>query len=325
MLLGGTSLGVVMCTYNGERYVMEQLDSIAGQTRLPDSLVVVDDSSADSTVSLLRAFARKASFPVEVFVNERTLGFIKNFEKGIRLCTADVILPSDQDDVWLPGKTERIEAAFSRSPNVGVVFTNAWLVDENLHPLGRSLWDSIGFSSRERRAAHRRGLFETLMKRNLGWGATMAFRGQYRDVILPFPECWGHDQWAAMVIAGIADGDLIDECLSQYRQHAGSVCGAPTKTFASEARAARSLWRTWPSSQIPSYRVLREALQRLSPTPDRALCVLDDKIRHLEARSSLPDSWLGRPKTVLTELLARRYHRFSRGLLSAGVDLMPRR
>ncbi|MBC7931137.1 MAG: glycosyltransferase, partial [Rubrivivax sp.] len=97
-----TRLSIAMCTYDGGRYLAEQLASIAAQTRAPDELVVCDDRSRDETTSIVRRFAETAPFPVRLYVNEQNLGSTRNFEKAIGLCEGELIALSDQDDVWLP-------------------------------------------------------------------------------------------------------------------------------------------------------------------------------------------------------------------------------
>ena len=74
-------ISVALCTYNGERFLWEQLESLARQTQLPDELVVCDDCSTDHTVDLVHKFALTAPFKVRVFVNEQQAGVTKNFEK----------------------------------------------------------------------------------------------------------------------------------------------------------------------------------------------------------------------------------------------------
>ncbi|HEV2835287.1 MAG TPA: glycosyltransferase, partial [Pyrinomonadaceae bacterium] len=94
------NLSIALGTYNGAVYLKEQLESIAAQTRTPDELVISDDQSTDDTLRLIEEFAATAGFPVPLSVNESNLGTAKNFEKAISLCRGDVILLSDQDDVW---------------------------------------------------------------------------------------------------------------------------------------------------------------------------------------------------------------------------------
>src|ERR1700682_2731847 len=144
-------LSVAMCTYNGARFLAEQLESIATQTRLPDRLVVCDDCSTDGSVEILKSFARHSPFAVRLEINKNNLGSTKNFEKAIGLCQGEVIALADQDDIWYSKKLERIEAVFADRPSVGVVFSDADVVDENKIPLGFRLWRTAGLSPARRK------------------------------------------------------------------------------------------------------------------------------------------------------------------------------
>ena len=102
-------ISVAMATYNGERFLEEQLRSLGEQTTLPDELVVCDDTSTDRTPQILAQFAKRASFPVKLFTNDQRLGWRKNFLKAARLCTSEYIAFCDQDDVWLKEKLAVVE------------------------------------------------------------------------------------------------------------------------------------------------------------------------------------------------------------------------
>ena len=128
-------ISIAMATYNGERYVREQLESLSAQTRLPDELVVTDDGSTDGTLEILRAFARAAPFPVRVYPGERNLGYTRNFLKAARLCTGDWIAFCDQDDVWLPEKLATIER-YAASGGTLLIVHSAESVDRTLTPTG---------------------------------------------------------------------------------------------------------------------------------------------------------------------------------------------
>src|SRR6267154_3101567 len=131
-------LSIAMCTYNGAAYLSEQFESLATQTRVPDELVVCDDSSTDNhTREMVAAFARRAPFAVRLFVNKQNLGSKRSFELAIRRCRGEIIFLCDQDDVWREDKLAVIERTFSSSPQTGLVFSDAELVDENLVKLDR--------------------------------------------------------------------------------------------------------------------------------------------------------------------------------------------
>ena len=124
---------VALCTYNGALYLREQLDSLAAQTRLPDELVVCDDGSTDRTLAILDSFAAAAPFPVRIR-NRTRLGTPKNFERAIGLTTGAIIALADQDDVWYPHKLKRLERELARSKRIGLVFSDADVVDDRLRP-----------------------------------------------------------------------------------------------------------------------------------------------------------------------------------------------
>src|SRR5690349_5613283 len=140
-----------MCTYNGAEFLPAQWESILAQSRKPDEIVVCDDGSADETRGLLEKFAAESSIPVTLRFNEKNLGSVKNFEQAIRLCSGDVIALSDQDDVWRNDKLQTIETAFDKSPKVGLVFSDAEIVDQNLKPLGRGMWSEVCFEPYKRK------------------------------------------------------------------------------------------------------------------------------------------------------------------------------
>src|SRR5260370_29854925 len=93
-------ISVALCTHNGATYLGEQLATLAGQSRLPDELIICDDRSKDETLAIVLSFARQVPFFVRIVVNEKMLGTTKNCEQQIALCSVDLIRVSDQDAVW---------------------------------------------------------------------------------------------------------------------------------------------------------------------------------------------------------------------------------
>src|ERR1700733_215732 len=135
-------ISVAMGTYNGGARLSRQLSSLAGQTRLPDELVVFDDASSDATPRILHDFGEAAPFPVRIHVQNENVGSTENFEAAIRLAEGDIIATCDQDDVWYPEKLRAIEEAFESIHGADMVFSDGDVVDDDLRPLGYSLWDS---------------------------------------------------------------------------------------------------------------------------------------------------------------------------------------
>src|SRR6185295_14149101 len=181
-------ISVAMCTYNGAEFLPAQLQSILAQTRSPDEIVICDDGSTDGTRALLEKFKDESWIPITLHFNKQNLGSVKNFEQAIILCTGDVIALSDQDDVWRSDKLHLFESEFNNTPSAGLVFSDADIVDENLNPLNRQMWDGVGFDAHKRKLIKTGRALEVLVT---GWtvtGATMAFRSSFVKLSLPIPE-----------------------------------------------------------------------------------------------------------------------------------------
>ena len=320
---------LALCTYNGERFLQEQLDSIASQTRLPDLLVIVDDKSSDDTVKIIESFAKKAPFPVKNFVNDRNLGFIRNFEKAIKLCNGEIITLVDQDDVWIPEKLEIIEKYFSDDPLTDMVFSDAYVVDENLNPLGYALWESLGINHSKQKLFEDNKQFEAFLRGVFLTGATMAFRSKYIDKIIPFTEDWSHDSWIYGIISVAGRIRPIPEKLIFYRQHSSNTIGIgsplkktffTTKMLPSRHQQARSFDKLYHNI----YKTFRDELlsRKLLEPSDRKLLLLEEKIQHSLVLSNLPDSKFARIIPILKSLLEGKYHRYSSGIRTAIKDLL---
>lgn len=329
-----------MCSYNGGAYLREQLESLAWQTRLPDELVVCDDGSRDGTRELLAEFALTAPFPVRLYANEQNLGSTKNFEKSISLCEGDIIALADQDDVWCPEKLRRMEAAFASSPEVGLVFTDLEIVDENLRPLGYRAWqcDWVEFDKKVQKLFKKGKALDLLLTRNVVTGCAMAFRSCFRSLIAPTPEFYRglniiHDYWIALIIAAVAEVAFIDEPLVKYRRHRDQQMGLlPPRPEDSSERA--KAWR-----RVGAYPVMVSLLEAVSErlssegnaaTYGAAASKLGPRMAHAQVKSNLhAEKFVSRSLSVLMELFALRYYRFSHpdvnGFYEAARDMMPYR
>ena len=127
-------ISIAMATYNGAKYLREQLDSIAAQTLLPYELVICDDGSTDATLDIAEQFAAEAEFSVRIYRNETNLGYADNFLKAASLCEGDWVAFCDQDDVWISEKLAVVSTEIS--DNILMVVHSAKVVDDRLTPLG---------------------------------------------------------------------------------------------------------------------------------------------------------------------------------------------
>jgi glycosyltransferase involved in cell wall biosynthesis len=330
-------LSVAMCTYNGEAYLPEQLESIAAQTRLPDELIICDDRSRDATAEIVREFAARAPFPVRLAINPHNIGSTRNFEQALRLCEGEVIALSDQDDVWKRSKLARLEAIFDASPHVGLVFTDAEVVSADLQSLGYRLWERVGFDAEKQKMVRDGRAVEVLLTGWIVTGATMALRAKFRELALPIPTNLPmiHDGWLALLVACVAEVSFVDTPLVKYRQHSRQQIGAPENKSATDetgarlsALAVRSALRR-ANAYAELIEIITVVRRRLATQggeldSERALHLLDSMATHLAARSRLPESVVVRASVVLRELLSLRYHRYSNGVRSATKDLIAR-
>lgn len=203
-------ISIALTTFNGARYLGEQLASYAAQTRMPDELVACDDASSDDTVGLLEEFGRSAPFPVRVFCNGTNLGFVRNFEQAMAKCTGDLVFLSDQDDVWHPSKIEAIERIFMARPHVSLVVHDGDLCDGNLVSQGATKLSQVmkGFGSSD----------------SLVMGALSAIRRNLIDLALPFPEAIiGHDIWMHRLAQLLHARFVLSENLQSIRRHGANT------------------------------------------------------------------------------------------------------
>jgi glycosyltransferase involved in cell wall biosynthesis len=313
-----------MCTYNGARYLPAQLQSIAAQTRPPDELIVCDDGSTDETRRMVADFASSSSFPVRAYVNERNLGAAQNFARAISLCEGDVIALADQDDYWLTGKLARVEREFDARAGAGLVFTDAEMIDEDSRPLGYRAWQSewVKFGAFEKRLVEDGRSLEVLLARNVVTGASMAFRTELRELILPVPDEPGllHDYWIALVAAAVSRLAYVDEPLVGYRRHAAQHTGLPPPDAASP-RWDASAYKPAHLVLNPFFGSLCERLRERAGEDERARRGVE-RIEHLRTRAAMRGrSFARRSLSALRELGALRYHRYSGGWRDAAEDV----
>jgi glycosyltransferase involved in cell wall biosynthesis len=315
------SFSIALGTHNGERFLGAQLESFLTQSRLPDELVVCDDASRDGTVTLLRAFAARAPFPVRIAINPTNLGTAANFTQVLERASGDIIVPADQDDVWLPEKLKRIDQVLIQNPQAGAVCSNAALVDERLHPLGCSLWRAIGFASTERRLLLAGNGVRALVRRNVVTGATMALRARFRDLVLPVPSGWVHDAWIALLIGAVAPIVPIPEPLILYRQHPDQQIGAQKRGWVTQFRNARERDRASFGNVAERFAEAHDRLAQWHGVPPEQLRVLADKVRHARVRARMRDPGAWRLPAILREWWNGNYARYSRGWRAVAQDL----
>lgn len=316
------TISIALCTCNGARYIEAQLASILAQTRLPDEVVISDDHSTDDSLAIIRRWAASAPFPVRVSVNDEALRSTKNFEKAIRMCEGDIILLSDQDDVWYRDRIAVTEHAFVSDDRVGLVFGNADLVDAQLVSLRTRLLELQGFDGRQLAAICKHRAFDYLLKKNFVTGATMGFRANLKDALLPIPSNWVQDGWIALLAAASTGVVFLEEPVIRYRQHTSQQIGCRKLTLFEQRQKAKQSQFFEYSEAVAQYTKVLERLTMLSNSSAHCLSQVDRKLKHLQARAALPQKRLLRIARIANQLLGGKYHLYSNGWRAALKDLM---
>lgn len=214
-------ISVALSTYNGEKYIIEQIKSILYQTKKIDELVISDDASKDNTVKVIEEYLSNKDCAYLILKHKENQGVSKNFWEAISNCHGDIIFTCDQDDVWKENKVEDTVEVFN-NPDVVLAFSDADIVDSDLKSLDKSLWSTLKVETIE----SEKDLFELLLNHNVITGATTAFRKSMFDSLEPVLDNWLHDEWIA--ICSFAYGSIakINKKLILYRQHENNVVGA---------------------------------------------------------------------------------------------------
>ncbi len=206
-------ISIAMATYNGEKYLEEQIDSILAQSYSDFELIISDDCSTDATRIILKKYEEKDS-RIKLHFNETNLGFKKNFEQTLRLCSGEFIAFADQDDVWLGN---HLEILINNIGDADLVGGNSILTDSCLNPVGYTMQDVTGIKIDK---AAPEFLFLHELYANIFQGTACLFRSTLLKHILPIPDCiLFHDYWAAL-IAGVNNGlRYTSNPVLLYRQH----------------------------------------------------------------------------------------------------------
>lgn len=223
--MSSPAVSVALCTYNGERFLEQQFESILTQTHRPAEVVVADDGSTDGTALVLDRLIASSDIPVRRLAPGDRLGVTANFERAVRACVSPYVALADQDDVWHSDRLAAAVTVLDSDSEVMLVHSDARLVDADGLELGRGLLESLTPSAGERRALASRRPLAAYLRRNFVTGTTVTFRRDLLDLAAPFPADWVHDEWLAAVAAVIGKVCFLDRPLVDYRQHGSNEIG----------------------------------------------------------------------------------------------------
>lgn len=322
---GDLRYSIALCTYQGERFVEDQLRSIFEARPICTELVLVDDASSDGTMGAADRALKDWSGQAVVEVNASNRGSRRSFERALRLTREPLIFLADQDDRWHPDKPARMLAQFAVRPDLLLLHSDARIVDDAMHPLGYTLLRAIEFSPRERAAIRDGDAFEAFVRRNLATGATIAMRRGLLEMALPIPDGWVHDEWLATIASAIGRVDFLDESLIDYRQHASNQIGARKLSLRGKlARAFEKQGDFYEKQLLRNTALLERLLALGSRVPPDRLVTVRDKLAHLRVRAALPMNRVARLRPIVSEWFSGGYGRYSTGMKSLLRDLFHR-
>lgn len=265
-------ISVCICTYNGEEYIEEQVKSIINQTVCVDEIVLSDDNSTDNTIKKAETILKQSNINNVILKNEQNLGVTKNFEKACLAATGDIIFFSDQDDIWLQNKVERVIREFENNNQAQLVFSDAVLFDEN-GDLSESCWERFNFDSRDK--VFNKNQMDCILKRWFVTGATMAVRRDLLEKCLPFKGQLLHDQILSFVACSSNSCCAINDKLIKYRQHSNQVVGAKKISLNDKIKL-----KVDNSAEINQLQALKQYIEDSS-----VKAKIDDKCDFLQTRS----------------------------------------
>lgn len=203
-------ISVCMATYNGEKFIKDQLDSVINQLDKSSEIIIVDDFSNDKTISIIESFNDSR---IILLKNEKNLGVVLSFEKALMYSKHEIVFLCDQDDIWHDNKVNMTLQYFQMDKEISLVYGNGALIDENGTSLGRNLFHSRVSGSFIRHLIKPKFL-----------GCSIAFKMSFKNKIFPFPHNIPmHDWWIGM--NHIVHGKVYyyNEPLIQYRRHKNTV------------------------------------------------------------------------------------------------------
>ena len=263
-------ISIAMATYNGEKYIKEQIDSILNQTIQDFELVVCDDCSSDSTIDILKEYSKRDE-RITAYENEKQLGFLKNFEKAVSLCKGEYIALSDQDDIWMPDHLELLHKAIKgKSMSCG----NALLVDSNALSMGMTYWEQVAFESIP--SSNLGKAMSILLFRNPFQGAAMMINRDLLKYALPIPEfVYFHDTWFA-ALACFCDGiACVKTPILKYRRVNESVTGSRKDKIPRYTQYRRHLI---PNQKLKTIKAISERLQAVTTIKEKRFLKKMEKI-----------------------------------------------
>ncbi|MBH21713.1 MAG: hypothetical protein CML98_08095 [Rhodobiaceae bacterium] len=324
------SISVCMATYNGEKFIKNQIETIINQSLKPRQLIISDDSSSDKTVEIIKRITHEVDFEVKIYINKKSLGVVKNFEKAMSHCNSDIIVLSDQDDLWDSNRLQHISDMF-KEKKIDYYFSDSKVIDSTGKVTKYSLWQRRSFTSKLQNSYNNSQLPILLKYENFIYGMTLAFKSKKLDKIIPIESesrLLTHDGWVSMILSGLNYKGYADNYSTTfYRQHGnqvagpGNISGFLTKMFNS-IRNNRLYDKDYPNDLEKIALKISNAANPNSKSLKFA-GYFKDKANHLRFRENLMKlSFFTRLKLIIREVRSGKYKKYSSSKLAFLRDLI---
>lgn len=223
---------IFLASYNGSKYIEQQITSILGQTYQNIHLIIGDDCSTDSTVSILEDFKKRFPDKITIYPRKTNVGIVRNFSFLMEISEAEYMMFSDQDDIWFPDKVEKtylkmkeLEKQWGNDKPL-MVFTDAQVIDDEGNLIAPSDLES------KRVNPNRSDKLNRILLQSGAIGCTMMFNRALCNLSTPLPyETYVHDFWLCLVCAGMGKSAFIKEATMKYRQHRNQYVGSKEYNF----------------------------------------------------------------------------------------------
>lgn len=210
------TVSVVMATYNGEDYIEKQLESILNQSRLPEEIIICDDCSKDNTLQIIRKFVEKHNEIKWIVVkNNKNQGYIINFFNAIGKATGEIIILSDQDDVWDKNKIKFFVKCFNEHEDMLSIHSDYSIIDSNENIIGNN---QIGYQKEIEKYS-----IQKFCERLNYCGMSSAFRSNLKEVLKDIdPNDIPTHDWTIHALSIVRDGMYVSNKITSFRRYTGS-------------------------------------------------------------------------------------------------------
>ena len=268
-------ISVVMATYNGEKYILEQLKSIWNQTQRPDEIIISDDHSSDGTVSIIQQFAQVTSAPIILLQNQERLGYTRNFFRALEVAHGEIVFLSDQDDIWANKKIECCSKIMREEPQIQALSTGYFVINASGQVVKKQFCHQM--------RTKKRISFQAFLRHPKYPGMAMAVR---RELILEVLRCQpvhaAHDWQLNQMAAHKGTLFYWSVPLTYYRQHENNTVGMAQFSSIGKALQKRRLML---ETLLKNLDTLQGVTQDELKFTERLRIVIQKRLALLEKRS----------------------------------------